>query len=146
MFCKTTLRWMPLYLSDHKSTLVQVMAWCRQATSHYLSPCWPLSLMPYSITKPQWVKLVHNFAASVIHSSLHEIFWIFLISTFFIFIDNMWIFLFFAFLFIIYYCEYLQQTYHQKCFVDKIFMNYIICFCTHMYSFSAVYISGCWSS
>ena len=23
-----------------KSTLVQVMAWCRQATSHYLSQCW----------------------------------------------------------------------------------------------------------
>ena len=26
------------------STLVQVMAWCRQATSHYLSQCWPKSL------------------------------------------------------------------------------------------------------
>ena len=32
---------MPLYLTDDKSTLVQVMAWCRQATSHYLSQCWP---------------------------------------------------------------------------------------------------------
>ena len=30
------LRRMPLDLSDDKSTLVQVMAWCRQATSHYL--------------------------------------------------------------------------------------------------------------
>ena len=30
--------------SDGKSTLVQVMAWCRQATSHYLSQCWPRSL------------------------------------------------------------------------------------------------------
>ena len=29
--------WMPLDLTDDKSTLVQVMAWCRQATSHYLS-------------------------------------------------------------------------------------------------------------
>ena len=28
---------MPLDLTDDKSTLVQVMAWCRQATSHYLS-------------------------------------------------------------------------------------------------------------
>ena len=24
-----------------KSTLVQVMAWCRQAPSHYLNQCWP---------------------------------------------------------------------------------------------------------
>ena len=27
--------------TDDKSTLVQVMAWCWQATSHYLSQCWP---------------------------------------------------------------------------------------------------------
>ena len=30
------------------------MAWCRQATSHYLSQCWPRS--PYGVTKPQWVE------------------------------------------------------------------------------------------
>ena len=29
------LRWMPQDLTDDKSTWVQVMAWCRQATSHY---------------------------------------------------------------------------------------------------------------
>ena len=28
------IRWMLLYFTDNKSTLVQVMAWCRQATSH----------------------------------------------------------------------------------------------------------------
>ena len=50
-------RWMSLYLTDDKSTLVHVMAWCRQATSHYLSQCWPSSLPPYGITKPQWVKI-----------------------------------------------------------------------------------------
>ena len=50
------LRWMPLDLTDDKSTLVQVMAWCRQATSHYLSQCWPRSLSPYGVTRPQWVK------------------------------------------------------------------------------------------
>ena len=33
--CKIAPRWMPLDLTDDKSTLVQVMAWCRQATSHY---------------------------------------------------------------------------------------------------------------
>ena len=31
------LQWMPQDLTDDKSTLVQVMAWCRQATSHYLT-------------------------------------------------------------------------------------------------------------
>ena len=36
--------------------LVQIMAWCRQATSHYLNHCWPRSMSPYSITRPQWVK------------------------------------------------------------------------------------------
>ena len=43
---------MSLDLTDDKSTLVQVMAW----TSHYLSQCWPRSLLPYDVTKPQWVK------------------------------------------------------------------------------------------
>ena len=50
------LRWMPLDLTDDKSTLVQVMAWCRQATGHYLNQCWPRSQMPYGVTRPQWVK------------------------------------------------------------------------------------------
>ena len=34
------LRWMSLDLMIDKSTLVQVMACCRQATSHYLNQCW----------------------------------------------------------------------------------------------------------
>ena len=45
---------MPLDLTDDKSTLVQVMAWCRQATSHYLSQWWLSSLSPYGITRPIW--------------------------------------------------------------------------------------------
>ena len=45
-------RWMWLDLTDEKSTLVQVMAWCRQATSHYLSQCWPSFLSPYDVTRP----------------------------------------------------------------------------------------------
>ena len=49
------LRWMPRDLTDDKSTLVQVMAWCRQAKGHYLSQCWPSSMSPYGITRPQWV-------------------------------------------------------------------------------------------
>ena len=47
IYCKIVLKWMPMDLNDGKSTLVQVMAWCRQATSHYLSQCWPRSLSPY---------------------------------------------------------------------------------------------------
>ena len=55
--CKIALRWMPLDLNDDKSTLVQVMAWCRQATSHYLSQCWPTFMSPYSVTRPQWFNM-----------------------------------------------------------------------------------------
>ena len=49
------LRWMPWDVTEGKSTLIQVMAWCRQATSHYLSQCWPGSMWPYNVTRPQWV-------------------------------------------------------------------------------------------
>ena len=44
IFCEIAIRWMPQHLTNHKSTLVQVMARCRQVTSHYLSQCWPRSL------------------------------------------------------------------------------------------------------
>ena len=50
-----TLRWMPQDLTDDKSTLVQVMAWCRQATSHYLGQWWTRSMSPDGVTRPQWV-------------------------------------------------------------------------------------------
>ena len=53
--CKIVLKWMPTDLTDGKSTLVQIMAWCRQATSHYLSQCWPISVSPYGVIRPQWV-------------------------------------------------------------------------------------------
>ena len=39
-----SLIWMSLDFTVNQSTLVQVMAWCRQATSHYLSQCWPRSV------------------------------------------------------------------------------------------------------
>ena len=52
------LQWIPQDLTDvNKSTLLQVMAWCRQATSHYLSQCWLSFLSPYDVTRPQWVYL-----------------------------------------------------------------------------------------
>ena len=49
------LRWMPQDVTDDKSTLVQVMAWCPKAPSHYLSQCWPRSMSANGITRPQWV-------------------------------------------------------------------------------------------
>ena len=48
------IRLMLLDPVDDKSTLVEVMAWCRQATSHYLSQCWPRSVLPNGVTRPQW--------------------------------------------------------------------------------------------
>ena len=81
--CELALRWMLLDLTDDKSTMVQVMAWCRQATSHYLSQCWPRSLLPYSITRPQWVNTLklrrngHHFVDDVFkHILFNENVWI----------------------------------------------------------------------
>ena len=53
--CEIVLKWISLDLADDKSTLVQVMGWCRQATSHYPSQCWPSSMLPYGVTRPHWV-------------------------------------------------------------------------------------------
>ena len=35
------LKWMPKYFTRDKLTLVEVMAWCHQAPSHYLNQCKP---------------------------------------------------------------------------------------------------------
>ena len=57
---EVVLRWMPLDLTDDKLTLVQVMAGCRQAISHYMSRCWFRSLSPYGVTRPQWEVFVRS--------------------------------------------------------------------------------------
>ena len=54
-YTEYTLRWMPQKLTDKKPTLVQVMACCHQATSHYLNQCWRSNPIPYGVTGPQWV-------------------------------------------------------------------------------------------
>ena len=46
--CKIALGWMSLDRTNDKSAMVQVMA-CRQATGHYLTQCWPISLSPYNV-------------------------------------------------------------------------------------------------
>ena len=53
--CEVTLGWMSKNQTNANSTLVQVMAWCHQAPSHYLNWCWPKSLPTYGITRPWWV-------------------------------------------------------------------------------------------
>ena len=65
------LRWTSRDLNDDKSTLVQVMAWCHQATSHYLNQCWPRSLPPCDVTRPQWVKIYHYVGQSTWSMSLY---------------------------------------------------------------------------
>ena len=68
--CEIALLWMSMDLTDDKSTLVQVMKWCRQASSHYLSKCWPRSLSPYSVTRTQWVN------GSVLHALIENTYWL----------------------------------------------------------------------
>ena len=48
--CEFGLRWMSQNLTNAKSTLVQVLAWCRQAPSHYISQCWPRSMSLCGVT------------------------------------------------------------------------------------------------
>ena len=57
--------------ADDQSTLVQVMAWCHQATSHYLSQCWPRSLSQYGVTRPQWVNKLFPNESIIINPKLY---------------------------------------------------------------------------
>ena len=52
---RNDIRWMAQKLCDDKSTLVQVMAWCRQATSHYLNRCRERPMAPYDV-----MRLIYN--------------------------------------------------------------------------------------
>ena len=69
-YSDNALRWMSRDLTEDKSTLVQVMAWCRQAPSHYLSQCWPRSMSLHGVTRPQWVNLHKTVVTS---SSSHAL-------------------------------------------------------------------------
>ena len=55
IFCILALGWSSSNLTNDKSTSAQVMAWCHQVTSHCLNQCWPSSISPYGITRPQCV-------------------------------------------------------------------------------------------
>ena len=43
-------------LSGYQSTIIEVMAWYRQAISLYLNQCWPSSMTPYVVIMPQCVR------------------------------------------------------------------------------------------
>ena len=57
-------------LTDDKSTLVQVMAWCCQATSHCLNQCWPGSTTKWRYMAPDIRPYVCRQMASLGHSEL----------------------------------------------------------------------------
>ena len=46
---------MPQNSFDDKSTLVQVLAWCLQAASHYLNQCWSRVMSPDGVAGPKCV-------------------------------------------------------------------------------------------
>ena len=60
---------MPLDPMGGKSTLVQVMAWCHQATSHCPSQCWSRPVLPYSINRVQCVKHRSDLKLQMSHNS-----------------------------------------------------------------------------
>ena len=53
-FCISGKRTMPQKLTNVKSTLLQIKAWCHQATRHFLSQCWPSHMTQYGVKMPQW--------------------------------------------------------------------------------------------
>ena len=65
VWCEIALRWMPQNTFDDKSALVHVMALCCQAISHYLSQCWPRSVMWYGVTRPRWVNISGYFDCKI---------------------------------------------------------------------------------
>ena len=55
--CETFLWFMSHKSIDDQSTVVQVMACCLMAPSHYLNQCWPcVIIILYDIISGQWVK------------------------------------------------------------------------------------------
>ena len=50
------LKFIPEAPIDNNAVLAQVMAWRRQATSHYLNQCWPSFLTHICGTRGRWVK------------------------------------------------------------------------------------------
>ena len=89
IFREIAIRWMSMDLTDDKSTMAEVMAWCCQTKKHYLSQRWPVSISPYGVTMPQWVNMkiilwvnLRASEMSVFEFSNHVIYFIFRLITF----------------------------------------------------------------
>ena len=52
---QNALRWLQRGHTDDKSTLAQVITWCRQGTAHYLSRRWRRFMSSYGIIMPKWM-------------------------------------------------------------------------------------------
>ena len=52
-----SLKFVPKGLINDKSALVEIMAWCWQATRHYLNRCRARCVMPFGFTKPLMLTL-----------------------------------------------------------------------------------------
>ena len=63
--CEISLRWVSLDHTDEKSTLVEVMEWCHQATSHDVSQCWPRSMSLYGFNRTPYVNI--RWSQSLLH-------------------------------------------------------------------------------
>ena len=50
-----------MWLYRTGSILAQLMAWCLQAASHYLIQCWPRSMVPYDVNRPQCIKSTYRW-------------------------------------------------------------------------------------
>ena len=59
--CEIAVGLMPQNTFHDKSSLVQVMTWCHQATGHYLSQCRLRHMTQYGVTLPQWVNGMLTF-------------------------------------------------------------------------------------
>ena len=66
--CEIALRRVSLDFTDHKSTLVHVMAWCCLAAIHYTSQCWRRSMSPNDVARPQWVKQLSKWPTQQIRT------------------------------------------------------------------------------
>ena len=53
--CEIDQMWMPQIRIDDESALIQVLAWYRQVTSHYLTRCWPNTVSWYGVTRALWI-------------------------------------------------------------------------------------------
>ena len=60
IYCEIVFRWLPLHLIDYEPVSVHVMTWCRRAWRHNLSQCWPSSMLPYCVTRSQWIITVYT--------------------------------------------------------------------------------------